>query len=784
MRRMTFALAGAVLAMLAVSALAATFSITRARWDAEDRKLSVRGSGTKDATITVTNTQTGLVLGRPRVDSEGQWRLTVEKPATVPCRVQAAQGSATLQRDVEGAPSSCAASATLSSLAVTGPATVTEGTTASYAATATFSNGSKQNVTASAVWSENSGFASIAGGVLTTTGVPSNQPVTVSASFTSGGVTRSGSLAATIQDVPAVTLSSLAVTGPATVTEGTTATYAATATYSNGNTQDVTASAAWSDDSGYTTITAGVLTAADVPSNQAVTVSASFTSGSVTRTGSLAVSVQDVPPPPPPVTGSHAGRFTTYEGTATCLKCHRNEAEAFHQSTHYQWQGDAGESSGLNTGPAGKLGGINDFCIYPDINWLGKLTTVTGKIVDGGCARCHTGKGLMPTPESTQAQLENIDCLLCHSPSYKRTLQELANGDYTFVADTANMAVSLLQAAVDIRRPGTDTCLNCHTKAGGGNNFKRGDIEEAHRPATATVSLDVHMASRDAGGAGLTCISCHTTVGHHIAGRGVDMRQRDLPNTPVQCTNCHPAAPHGDSYLNRHTARLECNVCHVPMFAKVAPTDMRRDWSLRGELNGATGLYEPHMVLQTNVTPVYRFFNGRSQFYQFGTPAVPAADGRVLMAGPLGSINEAGSKITAMKRHEGRQPVDPVTGWLIPLKIGIFFQKNDIATAIMQGVAEMGWTANGHAFAETERFMGVYHEVAPKEQALACSNCHGGTRMDFAALGYTPLTTRNGKPLCSSCHSAKTASFSKIHEKHVTDKGYDCSTCHTFTKAL
>jgi hypothetical protein len=94
----------------------------------------------------------------------------------------------------------------------------------------------------------------------------------------------------------------------------------------------------------------------------------------------------------------------------------------------------------------------------------------------------------------------------------------------------------------------------------------------------------------------------------------------------------------------------------------------------------------------------------------------------------------------------------------------------------------MGWPANGYAFAESERFLGLYHEVAPKAQALACSNCHGGTRVDFASLGYTPLTTRNGRPLCSSCHSAKTGSFTFIHDKHVTDKKLDCSNCHTFSK--
>jgi cytochrome c553 len=68
-------------------------------------------------------------------------------------------------------------------------------------------------------------------------------------------------------------------------------------------------------------------------------------------------------------------------------------------------------------------------------------------------------------------------------------------------------------------------------------------------------------------------------------------------------------------------------------------------------------------------------------------------------------------------------------------------------------------------------------------QALACASCHGGTRLDFAALGYTPLATRNGKPLCGSCNSSKSGSFTFIHDKHVTDKKLDCIDCHTFAKA-
>ena len=61
-------------------------------------------------------------------------------------------------------------------------------------------------------------------------------------------------------------------------------------------------------------------------------------------------------------------------------------------------------------------------------------------------------------------------------------------------------------------------------------------------------------------------------------------------------------------------------------------------------------------------------------------------------------------------------------------------------------------------------------------------------RLDFAALGYTPKATYNGKPLCASCHEDESNEwpeeyFKKVHAKHVTDKKLDCSKCHIFEKA-
>ena len=161
-----------------------------------------------------------------------------------------------------------------------------------------------------------------------------------------------------------------------------------------------------------------------------------------------------------------------------------------------------------------------------------------------------------------------------------------------------------------------------------------------------------------------------------------------------------------------------------------------------------------------------------------------------MMSAPMGRIEELGAKIFAFKRHLATQPADPVSGALLPLKIGKFFESGDIEDAVKIGAIAVNGVYIGHAFVKTERYMGLFHEVAPKEQALNCSSCHdGGDRIDFAALGYTPKTTRNGRPLCASCHEDESGEwsqrefFTKVHSKHVADKKLDCSACHDFSAA-
>jgi hypothetical protein len=524
------------------------------------------------------------------------------------------------------------------------------------------------------------------------------------------------------------------------------------------------------------------------------------------------MAVEDAPgdcrsqPGGPDLQTSHAGRFTLYEGSKTCNECH-NESREVHASVHYQWHGSTPHVVNMEGG--GKLGGINDFCGYPDINFIGQLTNFNGETIDGGCALCHVGMGDKPISEPTQAQLDNIDCLICHSDSYRRKVVRLSDGSFAFAPAPEKMDVSLLQAITDIRRePTKGACVNCHSYAGGGCNNKRGDLEEAHRDPP-NASFDVHMASRDNGGAGLICQDCHVTEGHRFAGRGVDLRPTDL-NMEVRCTNCHPIKPHNQDKLNDHTGRLDCATCHIPVFAKITSTDMVRDYSRLPQISQDRQLYEPHIERRDNVVPEYRFWNGSSTIYEFGAAFERSESGRVLMAGPRGDITDSSAKIYPFKHHLAVQPYDVDTNKLLPLKLDILFQTGDVDGAIEAGAEAVGWPLNnGYDFVETERFMGLFHEVSPAADALSCDRCHGENgRMDFDALGYTPLPERNPETAgncASGCHSDLSRSwppwdwfprddddddggnpppppdsFVSLHNRHVDLEGIECSICHSY----
>ena len=117
--------------------------------------------------------------------------------------------------------------------------------------------------------------------------------------------------------------------------------------------------------------------------------------------------------------------LTSYEGSKTCgstaSECHHADKPLeVHGSVHYQWKGPTPGVPNLGGQPGGKWDSINDFCTYPNTNFLFQMTNLVPATVVTGCGSCHAGMGLPPSPTATQEQLENIDCLMCHSDLYKR----------------------------------------------------------------------------------------------------------------------------------------------------------------------------------------------------------------------------------------------------------------------------------------------------------------------------------------------------------------------------
>ena len=75
-------------------------------------------------------------------------------------------------------------------LTISGDESADENSSANYTATATFSDGSTQNVTAKINWSEDSPYAGINSGVLTTADVPNDHTVFITAATPTAGLPR------------------------------------------------------------------------------------------------------------------------------------------------------------------------------------------------------------------------------------------------------------------------------------------------------------------------------------------------------------------------------------------------------------------------------------------------------------------------------------------------------------------------------------------------------------------------------------------------------------------
>ena len=176
----------------------------------------------------------------------------------------------------------------LTGLAITGSASVNETSSGNYFLTATYDNGGAATVT---------GMLTLTGAAATLTGlrlaaatVTADQTVTLNGSYTESGVTKTASLLVTIKNSVNI-LTAIAITGAASINEASSATYNIAATYDNGSTATVPGSLTIVGSAA--TLSGNTLNAVlAVPSDQAVTLNASYSEGGVNKTASLIVIIK------------------------------------------------------------------------------------------------------------------------------------------------------------------------------------------------------------------------------------------------------------------------------------------------------------------------------------------------------------------------------------------------------------------------------------------------------------------------------------------------------------
>ncbi len=236
--------------------------------------------------------------------------------------IQATSGSVT------GSASLTVTAATLVSIAVTpASASIAAGQQQQFTATATYTDGSHQNLTAAASWTSSApSVATVSAGLATGLATGST---TIQA--TSGSVTGSASLSVT-----AATLVSIAVTpASASIAPGQQQQFIATGTYTDGSHQNLTATATWtSSATSVATVSAGLATGVAAGST---TIQA--TSGSVAGSASLSVTGQPfialawTASTSPGVVGYNAYRSLTTNGPYTKLNSNLIATTSYNDQT-------------------------------------------------------------------------------------------------------------------------------------------------------------------------------------------------------------------------------------------------------------------------------------------------------------------------------------------------------------------------------------------------------------------------------------------------------------------
>ena len=490
----------------------------------------------------------------------------------------------------------------------------------------------------------------------------------------------------------------------------------------------------------------------------------------------------------------HKGYFTDnqYTGTGQCLVCHGKIGDDVMKTGHWKWQGEASGIAGFEGEIHGKADMINNFCQAVPAN-------------EGRCTQCHIGYGW-----TSQAfdfdNPNNIDCLACHDQTGTYKKAPAPGGIPDPNVDLQSVAQSVGENG---GRPPRSACVFCHSRAGGDDNVKHGDIssrfgltalDDPNDPDDDPFDRteDVHMGVDNATyPGGMLCVDCHQAdrdasgnlLSHGIAGfmyhsvdEGGDMKE---------CEDCHGDVESIHAGTSSETvvtfaghSRIACQTCHIPAVARKVSTYTDWKWSLAGQDErpaecpaeplgtGDRGTYNKMkgcFTWATNVRPELRFYNGKWNRILMGVNDTGLDTTQpVDLGSPAATWEDADAKIYPFKKMTGNQAFDAVDDTvLVPHLWGtvtgpnpfwgtfdwnLSLQDSSDYSATLTKYGGFQAYNGSYEFAETEMLLKVDHEIPPAEQALgygnACADCHGGDQIDWPALGWTgdPVTEDGSRP--------------------------------------
>jgi octaheme c-type cytochrome (tetrathionate reductase family) len=449
------------------------------------------------------------------------------------------------------------------------------------------------------------------------------------------------------------------------------------------------------------------------------------------------------------------------EVTKACLTCHNKAGHQFQKSIHWTL-----EYKNQKTGQIlGKHVLVNNFC-----------TNARGN--EGMCAQCHASYNWTDANFDFTKQ-ENIDCVVCHEQTgtYYKTPTTKGNSACSIMFEGLQ-PIDWTKVAQSVGRPERSNCGTCHFNGGGGDGVKHGDLDSSL--INPPRELDVHMHT---GGENFACTKCHISNQHMITGSRYDVQAKDTggigkPGSRrdvATCESCHGDAPHPKTKLiglklNGHVSKVACQTCHIPALSRggvATITDW--DWREAGNTKNGVGFQEEDYVQGNGerrhtyrsikgrftygetapekgrtLLPYYAWFDGQMNYTTIDTKFDPAKQ-PIPINSFTGSYNDPKSRIWPFKRMHTWQPYDKGNNTLVYMHLwgedkDAYWGNYNFDRAIQVGMKENGKPYSGqYGFIETYSFWPTTHMVAPKEQALKCSECHS-TNGRLANLGgfYMP----------------------------------------------